>query len=48
VLTGGLTAVNTFENPDRIVLKTDLVTVAGSFECELPPDSLAVIRLKSK
>jgi alpha-L-arabinofuranosidase len=48
VLAGEATSVNTFEQPDRVGPVTENIAAATAFSCEAKPNSLTVIRLKTK
>lgn len=47
-LAGKPGAVNKFDQPDLIMPKTDFVTMAETWDCELPASSFTLIRLKTE
>lgn len=47
LLAGEPGAVNSFAHPDAAVPKTDSFTIADSFDCDVPPASFCLIRMKT-
>jgi alpha-L-arabinofuranosidase len=46
LLAGDARAEDTLANPEAVVPQTGDLTAGKSFDCDLPPDSFSVIRLK--